>query len=405
MFHTANGFIVLHYFFKLCHFWSGTNYEEGPDNSLDLYIDVEDTGIGLTSEACKNIFNPFTQADASVSKAYGGTGLGLTIAKDIAEKMSGGITVESTPDAGSTFHVILRQKISRSTLDTVTTGAVDVDSLRGKRFLIIDDCPEIGDLLVPWFEALDIHCEFASDLLSAGLIYRNALANKSCFDGVLLDWPMEGNDVEESRQILIRQGIEDIPLFIMIPFGRSAGLESHYDGVIAKPLIHDEVFSTLADHYQTDGKDIELPEPGLPASADLIHAGQRILVVEDNESNQLLVEYLLEDYGIEYDLAENGKLALEKIENTDYDLILMDVQMPIMDGLTATSRIREALDKDAMPIVALTANTTPNDLIRCKNVGMNDVIPKPREPKSNRITWILRIYFPAEAAQTGYYSL
>ncbi|MBV1879483.1 MAG: response regulator [Pseudomonadales bacterium] len=371
---THNGYVQINIDYKLA-----------ADNSLDLIIEVSDTGVGMTKEACQHIFNPFTQADSSISQSYGGTGLGLTIAKEITEQMRGSITVKSELGVGSTFRAILKQQPSQS------PAIEDIDQntrtlLANKRFLIIEDCPAIVNLLTDSCAKYAIECEATNEISTAPNLYHQARAQGQGFDGIILDWPLVENNVERSMQLLAEQGIKDLPIFIMLPYNHLHEFTSQYDALITKPLIEAEVIDAFVEYFQIDEANAVNKVNDIAASATELnpatdaaqsHENQRILVVEDNINNQVLIEYLLDDYGIAFDLAENGQQALDKMQNTNYDLVLMDVQMPIMDGLTATTCIRENLDKTAMPVVALTANTTPNDCLRIKEVGMNDIVPKP----------------------------
>ncbi len=340
-----------------------------------LRFEVKDTGIGMTEEQKKKLFQSFTQADTSTTRKYGGTGLGLAISKQLVELMNGKIWVESEVGVGSNF-------IFEIDLEEVETAEHHKNMFKGKTALVVDDNETWHKVLKTLLEDF----EFTVDVASSG---KEALKmiNEKCdekYHVIFMDWNMpELNGIETTKLINNRCKSEKPPTVIMVNAYKQEAFvkeakEAGIDIFLQKPVnpsllanVLSEVFSTSGTkrYTKTDITETETREkPKLRGS---------ILLVEDNEINQEIITGLLEDTGIKIDIAINGLEGVKKYkENPDkYSLILMDVQMPVMDGYEATRIIRE-MNKD-IPIIALTANAMREDIEKTKLAGMNEHLNKP----------------------------
>jgi signal transduction histidine kinase/DNA-binding response OmpR family regulator len=359
--------------------------KEQTDQDVLIYCAVRDTGTGLTEEQMGRLFQRFSQADTSITREFGGTGLGLAISKKLAELMGGEVGVDSHLGKGSTFWftarlgkgVGLRRKLMLST------------DLMGKRVLVVDDnenaCQVLGDLLGNMSFKAD-KAESGKEAIGA---IKRAEAQGMPYEIVFLDWQMPGMDGNETAKRLRELPLSRMPHMIMVTaYGREEVIkgaeEAGIDNVLIKPVnpsvLFDSVIRILGgvvDGARTAG---DAPTDTFEQLATI--RGSRILLVEDNDLNQEVATELLCDAGFIVDLAENGRIALDKVRAADYDIVLMDMQMPVMDGVTATREIRkEARFKD-LPVVAMTANAMQGDRDRCMAAGMIDHVAKPIEPES-----------------------
>nr|WP_293247040.1 response regulator [Panacagrimonas sp.] len=344
-----------------------------------LRFEVADTGIGLSREQIDRLFESFSQADSSTTRRYGGTGLGLAISQRLVDLMDGEITVESTPGKGSTFQFTARFGLAPSAARRTPTPR----SLRGMRVLVVDDNITAQSILQAYLESFGFEVETANDGPRAVEAMRRAGAQG--YRLVLMDWQMPGmNGIEAARRVREAASSEQPTVIIMVTaFGREEverqALSAGLDGFLIKPVNPSVLLDTILNAF---GKEAVL-EPAsaateaAPAAAASL-AGLRVLLVEDNEINQEVATELLQRAGVVVDLARNGREAVERASRSEYDVVLMDVQMPVMDGLEATRRIR-ALDSSSasVPIIAMTANAMAEDRQRCLDAGMNDHLGKP----------------------------
>ena len=347
---------------------------------VTLHFAVRDTGIGMTKEQQQRLFQPFTQADSSITRKYGGTGLGLTISKQLIERMGGEIGVESTPGEGSVFAFTLILGVPPEDLLTKKTVPLN---LRRLKVLVVDDNRQARGVTQQMLR--DMSFEVTSvDSGHAALKVLQQQCNS--FDLVLLDWRMPDMDgFETARRIRNGLQLSKVPkIFMLTAYGREEAMnEAKNMGLhtfLVKPISHSILFDAIVEAFCGDEmQDLRMP-PADSEKTDL--TGAHLLVVEDNEINQQVASELLEGFGAIVEVAGNGKIAIERIfkDGARYDAVLMDLQMPEMDGYEATHKIRSKINKESMPIIAMTAHALQSELQRCIDAGMNGVVTKPIDP-------------------------
>lgn len=339
-------------------------------DEIELRVDIIDSGIGMSEAEQERLFSPFTQTDASNTRKYGGTGLGLVITKELVELMGGKIWVESTKGVGSTFSFTMKMMKSYSSDDELFSA----ERFKNSTFLVVDDNDIereiVGDLLRSW-EINPLLCDNGASAIEI-------LKNKRV-DYLLVDWKMpeiDGLDVIESIM-----DTQSIPKIVMI----SASLKEELseaaklrgimpDAILHKPITSSMLLETLID------KDEAM---SIAEIAVHIKFSGSVLLAEDNEVNQLVAKDLLGHMGIEVDIADDGAIAVEMAKKRKYDLILMDLQMPNMDGFAATRAIRE-FDKD-IAVVALSAAVMDQDKLQATESGMNEHLAKPIDEKALKV--------------------
>ncbi|MDB5850199.1 MAG: hypothetical protein JWP29_3951, partial [Rhodoferax sp.] len=379
-----------------------------PQPEVLLRFEVHDTGIGLTPEQIARLFRSFEQADTSTTRQYGGTGLGLAISKKLAELMGGEVGVDSAPGEGSTFWFTawlgLGERRGRAIIPNI--------DLRGRRVLVVDDNTHAAQVLGEMLQALAFEVQAVHGGAEAIAAVRAAEARGQAFDIVMLDWQMPGmNGLEAAASIsaLARPpmgadaGFKPPQLVIVTAFGREevirAAQDAGIDFLMLKPVSASVLFDTMMrvlGHHGTppshDGSGAHARPLAMPPArrTAALHAlgvlgGARILLVEDNELNQQVASELLADAGFVVDIAANGQIAVQGVAtalaaSAPYDLVLMDMQMPVMDGVSATRAIRADTRFDALPILAMTANAMQIDRDRCIAAGMQGFVAKPIDP-------------------------
>lgn len=349
-----------------------------------LYMAVKDTGIGLTPEQIQGLFNSFQQADSSTTRRFGGTGLGLAICKRIAAMMGGTVGVDSEQGQGSTFWSTLRLQKS----DTAPRRLLLSQDLMGKRVLVVDDNANARLILSQLLEQMKFVVDRASSGDEALAAILAADRQTRPYEIVFLDWQMPVMDGLEVARRIKNLPLHHRPYHLMVTaYGREEVYKASETVDIADVLVKPVNASMLFDSV------VRLFGSALPDNGSVVVdycrdwleqlqtiRGARLLLVEDNEVNQEVAIALLEEGGLTVDLAVNGRLAVEMVHRNPYDLVLMDMQMPEMDGIDATLKIRNDPQFDVLPIVAMTANVMQGDRDRCLAAGMNDHIAKPIEP-------------------------
>jgi two-component system, sensor histidine kinase and response regulator len=357
---------------------------DGAGDSGRLRFSVCDTGTGMTSEQVANLFQSFHQADTSITRKYGGTGLGLAISKQLCELMQGTLSVESEPGKGSTF-------IFTATFG-VATGGLPLPArarrrnLLKKSVLIVDDSENARDVLVAMVCANGLVARAVSSGEEAISAITHASDAGEPFDLVLMDWRMPGMDgIEASRRIKAQRTISRVPAILMVSaFEREEamgglaqpGLEGYLIKPVNESLLIDAIAGIFGEKPDFSSPELRYTEGYFPAEL----AGRRVLLVEDNEINRDLATELLGDLGIVVTIAVNGREGVDLVAAEPFDLVLMDIQMPVMDGLTATKLIRTDNRFGKLPILAMTAHAMSGDRERSLNAGMNDHITKPINP-------------------------
>ena len=348
-------------------------------HTLDLQFKVCDTGIGISKEDHERLFERFTQADASTTRRFGGTGLGLAICREIVKLMGGNLRVESELHKGSSFWFTCQFLIAGA-CQPHNVPSID---LTGRRILVADPCIAHRDLCVRHLEAFGASVDFASSLDETLVVLAAHRGRKPPYELLWLDHGVLGvNAVEAASMLRERFDLRDCMLIAAMPSSalrlQSDSLDAHYDAVAIRPLRNAVVASCLQVLYGDDGAQTTNaagPIAGEPSSP---HQSVRILLAEDNKINQLYAMTLLTRAGHRVDAVANGQELLYALEKLPYDLILMDMQMPEMDGLEATRRVRKLNSQKAeIPIIAMTANALRGDRERCIQAGMNDYVSKP----------------------------
>ncbi len=350
-------------------------------DDIRIRFDVTDTGIGLNDEQRNNLFKAFTQADASTTRKYGGTGLGLTISKRLIEIMEGEITVESVQGKGSTFHFTAKFGLQQEQR-ALFLNAKDVEGLR---ILTVDDNANAREIVQNILKSLKFEPTAVSSGKEAIKELEHAQLQGKPYGLVLMDWMMpDMNGIQTIQQIRGNANLSQTPAFIMVTaFSRDDLLQqangTHIDGLLVKPVspstLLDAILNALGkEAFQRTHKHVK--EINAQESIRSLQ-GAHLLLVEDNEVNMELALELLQTAGIKVDVATNGAQAVEKVKHTNYDGVLMDCQMPVMDGFEATHQIRQDSRYKDLPILAMTANAMAGDKEKCIEWGMNDHIPKP----------------------------
>ena len=359
---------------------------EHNEHEVLLHFSVRDTGIGIDDEQRSRLFQSFEQADTSTTRKYGGTGLGLAISKQLAELMDGDVGVESEPGKGSTFWFTAR--LGRGA--DIKRNLLPDPDLRGRHVLVVDDNEYARAVICDMLRAMTFEVSSAASGREALAAISQSVTVNRPFEVIFLDWQMPGMDgVATAREIRQLLGAATPHLIMITAYGRDEVMRAAGGEAIEEVLIKPVTSSTLFDSVMRSlgGTPTSLEFKGVSASpsTDLSTiAGARILLVEDNDLNQEVATELLRDAGFIVELAENGAIALDMLAQQDpekpYHIVLMDMQMPVMDGLTATLEIRKQAQWAELPIVAMTANAMAGDRDRCLAAGMNDHVAKPIDP-------------------------
>lgn len=352
------------------------------EHSCKLRFAVKDTGIGLTGEQKKRIFQSFTQADTSTTRQYGGTGLGLAICKRLTELMGGNIGIHSKPGKGSEFYFSLEFNHRYSTPATQTLCN------NNEHVLLIDDNGSARKILSRALGSMGFKVDTAESGTAAVKQLKNARDNQYFYRWIVMDCDMpdqNGLQLMTTLRSFERQTLPPVLMMISVcqleAIEKSAAADSVY-AWLQKPITTSTLFDAMSETFKQ--ADSQLRQ--LALTADGIHNknlnGVRVLLVEDNEINQEVAARTLESRGVIVEIADNGRLAVEqlKLEKGRFDAVLMDLQMPEMDGFEATRLIRSTSEFDELPIIAMTAHALESEKAKCLAAGMQDHIGKPIDP-------------------------
>jgi len=383
-------------------------------DQVTLAYSVQDTGIGMTAEQAAKLFQPFTQADTSTTRKFGGTGLGLTICKRLVEMMGGEIGVDSKPGQGSNFHFTAVFGLASQELEKRSRL---VGELKDLKVMVVDDSTASQNIFKEMLESFSFTVTITDSGEKALMEIKRSAEMETGYDLVIMDWKMPGMDgIEASRRI--RQNFESSqqPKIIMATaHGRQEVMRQAeavgLDGFLIKPVNPSVMLNTIMEVFNKEvdrGPRIRTEKTKGEEALKGIR-GARILLAEDNEINQQVAREILSGAGLEVTLADNGQEAVNAIQQNPYDVVLMDIQMPVMDGYEATRRIRNAewamgnkIEKKSeisdpksqihhIPIVAMTAHAMAGDREKSLAAGMNDHIAKPINPEelfSTLLKWI-----------------
>ena len=347
---------------------------------IDLRFAVRDTGIGIPAEAQRRLFQAFSQADSSTTRKYGGTGLGLAISQRLATLMGGRIGVECTPGQGSTFWFTMR--VAEASAPVVAT-ALRTD-LQGVRMLCVDDNATNRAIVEGQLRAWGVSVDCVPDGAAALARLHEAQAAGQPYALALVDYMMPGMDgVQLARAAKADPALASVRLVMLTSVSHRgherAALDASVAAVLTKPVRQARLYECLRTIL---GPADLAPVPAAAPEAARLPSVARVLVVEDNHVNQIIAVRMLEKLGCRVDVAANGREALDMLPRLAYDLVLMDCQMPEMDGFAATRAIRareEGTDRH-VPIIAMTANAMQEDRDRCLAAGMDDYLSKPMKP-------------------------
>lgn len=368
--------------------------EETPEKTIIQFC-IKDTGIGMSQNHQDQLFQEFAQADASTTRKYGGTGLGLVICKRLVEMMQGSIWVESSPQTGSHFHFTAQFTRPKTDAKTLTPPAY----LQNMKVLVVDDNESARFVITSYLEPCRCDVTIAMSGSSALAIIADAASNERPFALIILDWKMdEMNGLEAAYHIRNELALKQQPRILMLSaFNQEDIIKKEtqrdlVDGFLEKPITTYDLLTMITTVCAADAMPASKPLDDSDDS-NIVNAlkNTHVLLVEDNEANLVLGEELLTEVNVRVSVAKNGEEAVAMITNTQFDAVLIDLHMPIMDGITATREIRKNPALADLPIIAVTANVMRNDKENCLKAGMNDYIPKPVNPTqlyTTLVRWI-----------------
>jgi two-component system sensor histidine kinase/response regulator len=353
------------------------------DDDVTLRFEVRDTGIGIAPENLEGLFDAFTQAEQSTTRNFGGTGLGLAISRELVSAMHGRIGVRSEEGVGSTFWFTGQFARGRADLVARTAGATR-HVLAGRRVLVVDDSATNRRILAELLAAWEVEVETAVDSEQALERIRRASAREAPFDIVILDQEMPDHTGLELARMIATGTEAPWPTRLLLTAAHGVAEDQLREAGIAlnltKPVGQSALFDGLVEALAESHGPVTVAAASRPASGPML--GRRVLVVEDNEINQMVAQGVLEALGYDSDVARDGEQAVAMAAETDYDAIVMDVQMPRMDGYAATRLIRKGEAGDAhVPIIAMTAGAVAGESERCLAAGMDTYLTKPLQPE------------------------
>jgi signal transduction histidine kinase/DNA-binding response OmpR family regulator len=361
-----------------------TKIIERSDDKVTLQFSMRDTGNGMTEEQQAKLFQAFSQADTSTTRKYGGTGLGLTISKRLVNMMGGDIWVESEPGKGSTFSFTADFGLGK---ETVKKRFVPSPDLTGTKVLVVDDNATSRKIFQDILESFTFEVNVAASGPEGITELESAKVDKP-FELVVMDWKMPGMDgIEASKRIKDHEGLSKIPAIILVTaYGGEEIMqqaeEVGFDGFLIKPvnpsMLFDTIIQALGEAVPETSRIAQRREQETEAFESIL--GAYVLLVEDNEINQQVAKEILEGAGLNVKVAADGQEGVIAVKESNYDVVLMDVQMPVMDGYTATREIRKDKQFKDLPIIAMTAHAMAGDEDKSLEAGMNGHVTKPIDP-------------------------
>ncbi len=374
------------------------------ETGMKLRFKVRDTGIGIAPEQVAVLFQPFSQADSSTTRKFGGSGLGLAIVKKLVGLLGGEVTLESTPGVGTTIAFTVEAGNAPGDIGSVTHMGRELQQMRGKRVLVVDDQSNSRHILALLLRAWGMEVVEADNGPAALALVVEANRAGRPFYSMLLDWHMPGMSGLAVAAALREQEKADgrtrpLPILMITAHNKPTLLEQPeaacITGVLSKPVIPALLFDAMLNGKISRARAVV--EPGMQR-----FDGVRVLLVEDNELNQEVAASIIRKRGATLTIAADGSEAVDLVRHQHFDLVLMDLHMPVMGGIEATRRIRELAQGKNLPIVAMTAAVMAEDRERCRAIGMVDFISKPVEPED--IVKVLSTYAqpaPLEAGAAG----
>ena len=347
-------------------------------DKAELKVSVRDSGVGMSKEVTEKLFQPFTQADTSTTRKYGGTGLGLSISKQLTEMMGGQIGVKSEVGKGSEFFFILNLKLQENIKKTTYVLPPEI---KNNNILVVDDN---SDTLALVHKILSSFGCKASTVSSGTEALEILSSKKQKFQIIIMDWKMPVMDGMETAKE-IRQTLKlDIPIILMSAFGKKVELESGkeklIDGFLNKPFHASSFFDAILDVTKTANTSVKEQKKEIVTNLSIYKKrvkGMHILLAEDNLTNQEIARIIFRTAEVFLTVVSNGKEAVEMLQEKNFDVILMDIQMPEMDGYEATKIIRANSKYLNLPIIAMTAHAMKGDEEKCLEAGMNGYVSKP----------------------------
>ena len=372
---------------------------ERTEQTILLYFAVSDTGIGITDEQKAKIFQSFQQADNSTTRKYGGSGLGLVISKNLAQMMHGEVGVDSVYGKGSTFWFTALFRLGNEQQKRFPN-----QNLKGRRVLVVDDNEHARAVMLDMLLQMSFVVTTVANGLDALKEIARSARERVFYDLIFLDWQMPEMDGIEIAKRINAMGLAPAPrLVIITAYGREDVIrEAEAEGigdVLIKPISASILFDTAL--HLLGSRNQEKPVAPKESAAPRINiAGAKILLVDDNEDNQQVGIEILKSFGCTISIAANGDEAIKRIINEPFDVVLMDIQMPVKDGLAATREIRKINGYERLPIIAMTANATIEDRDRCYAAGMDDYVSKPVDPDILRDT-ISKFYVSRQVPESA----
>ncbi|MCD2452403.1 PAS domain S-box protein [Methylicorpusculum oleiharenae] len=370
----------------------GVRVKHQGDGTITLQFNVRDTGMGISLEQLSTLFRPFSQADSSTTRKFGGSGLGLAIVKKLVELLGGQITLDSTVGKGTNATFTIKVGIASEDMHNIAQIGGNSLNMYGKRVLVVDDQATSREILSLLLKAWGMEAIEAENGAEALAKVAEAYRSGQPFYALLLDWSMPGMSglevaVELRAQEEKSRQTTPLPILMITAYTKQMLLQYpeavYFNGVLAKPVIPSCLFNAL---LRGEVRSISAVEEPNTQRFD----GIRVLLVEDNELNQEVAASIIRKRGATLTIAWHGGEAVALVQQQTFDLVLMDLHMPVMGGIEATRQIRELAQGKNLPIVAMTAAVLTEDRERCIAVGMLDFIPKPVEPED--IVRVLRAY-------------